>query len=92
MKTWCVESIIGLRFKLQMFGIPFHTPTDNLCGNQDVVNNSSKLESKLNKKHSSLGYHATWWALATGIVGVGKISGGRKSCWCITKKIISSKT
>ena len=47
----CMEHIIGLRFKLRMFGIPIEGPAHVLCDNQAVINNSSKLESILNKKH-----------------------------------------
>ena len=86
MKT-CVDSIIGLRFKLRMFGIPFHSPADVLCDNQAVVNNSSKLESKLNKKHSSVAYHATRWAVAAGIIRVGKIPGEENLADAFTKRL-----
>ena len=86
MKT-CVESIIGLRFKLRMFGIPFHSPADVLCDNQSVVTNSSKLESKLNKKHSSVAYHATRWAVAAGIIRVGKVPGEENLADAFTKRL-----
>ena len=86
MKT-CVESIIGLRFKLRMFGIPFYTSADVLCDNQGVVNNSSKIESKLNKKHSSVAYHATRWAVAAGIIRVGKIHGDENLADAFTKRL-----
>ena len=49
MKT-CMERIIGVRFKLRMFGIPLSGPTDVLCDNQSVVNNTSKSESTLKKR------------------------------------------
>ena len=54
----CMESIVALRYKLRMFGIPFEGPTQVLCDNKSVVDNSSKLESKLNKKHNAIAYHA----------------------------------
>ena len=46
----CMERFVGLRFKLRMFGIPIDGAIDTLCGNQSVVNNSSKFESTLDKK------------------------------------------
>ena len=49
MKT-CSEAIIGLRFKLRISGVPIDTPANVLCDNESVVNNSTKLESKLHKK------------------------------------------
>lgn len=70
----CVEQITALRFKLRMFGIPVNSPTDVLCDNQACVNNSSKVESVLNKKHCSLAYHATRWAVAAEIIRVGKVN------------------
>ena len=86
MKT-CVESIIGLRFKLRMFEIPFHSLANVLCDNQSVVNNSSMLESKLNKKHSSVAYHATRWAVAAVIIRVGKIPGEENMADAFTKRL-----
>ena len=56
-----------------MFGIPIDGPTKILCDNESVVFNSSKLESTLNRKHSSIAYHATRWAVAAGAVLVGWI-------------------
>jgi hypothetical protein len=55
----CMESIVGLRTKLRMFGIPITEETKVLCDNMSAVNNSSsKVESTLNKKHSAVTYHA----------------------------------
>ena len=72
MKT-CMESIVSMRFKLRMFGIPITGPADVLCDNQSVVNNTTKIESVLNKKHSSIAYHAVRWAVAANVMRVGKI-------------------
>ena len=71
----CMESVVALRYKLQMFGIPFEGPTQVLCDNKSVVDNSSKIESKLNKKHNAIAYHAVRWAVAAATIIVGKISG-----------------
>ena len=49
----------GLRYKLRMFGVPLDGPTKVLCVNEKVVHNSSRLESTLNKKHSSIAYYVT---------------------------------
>ena len=69
----CMEHIVGLRYKLRMFGIPIEGPAHVLCDNQAVVNNSSKLESVLNKKHCAIAYHAVRWAVTASIMRVGKI-------------------
>lgn len=68
-----VEAVRGLRFKLKMFGVPVDGPASVLCDNEKVVHNSSSLESTLDKKHSSIAYHATRWAVAAGIILVGWI-------------------
>jgi hypothetical protein len=54
----CMESIVGLRTILRMFGIPIIKETKVLCDNMSAVNNSSKVKSTLNKKHSAVAYHA----------------------------------
>ena len=56
-----------------MSGMSFNDVADILCDNQAVVNSSTRLEAKLSKKHLSSAYHATRWAVATGINPVGQI-------------------
>ena len=90
MKT-CSEAIIGLRFKLKMFGVPLNTPANVLCDNESVVNNSTKLESKLHKKHSSVAYHATRWAVAAEIIRVGKVFIGDNLADALTKRLSANK-
>ena len=68
----CSEAIIGVRFKLRIFGVPINTAANILCDNEAIVNSSTKLESKLHKKHSSVAYHATRWAVAAKIIRVEK--------------------
>ena len=71
----CVEHIIGLRFKLRMFGIPIDVEAIFLNDNKSVVDSSSKLESMLNKKHISVAYHLVRWNVASGVVRIGWIEG-----------------
>ena len=52
-----MESITAIRSKLRMFGVPLDGPAHVLCDNQSVVNNTTKIESILNKKHSLIAYH-----------------------------------
>ena len=69
----CTEAIISLQFKLRLFGILMvagHV-TNVLCENKSVVNNSSRFESVLKKKHNSFGYHYVRWAVAAGIITMG---------------------
>ena len=49
-----VEMNDGFRYKLRMMGIPITGPTNIFCDNQSVVNNSTKPESVLKKKHLSI--------------------------------------
>lgn len=66
----CVEHIEYIRYKLGMFGIPIMEghATNVFCDNESVVNNSSKVESVLNKKHCSIAYHYVRTCVAAGVV------------------------
>ena len=87
----CMERIVGIRFKLQMFGIPIDGATDVLCDNQSVLNNSSKFESTLDKKHASIAYHAVRWAVAAGIIRVGKVHKDDNLADAFTKRLSATK-
>ena len=75
----------SLRYKLSMFGVPFCGPTEVFCDNNSVVLNTSQVESKLNKKHNALAYHAVRWAVAAGIIRVGQIDGKENYADAYTK-------
>ena len=47
----------GLRYKLRMMGIPIDGPSNVLCDNKAVVDNSTLPEPQLKKKHLSICYH-----------------------------------
>ena len=81
----CLEHIVSLRYKLRMFGVPFQGPTEVFCDNNSVVLNTSQVESKLNKKHNALAYHAIRWAVAAGIVRIGWIDGKENLADAYTK-------
>ena len=75
----CIEDIEHLRFKLRMFGIPLYQDEDGdatciLCDNESVVNNTSKVHSSLNKKHSSIAYHFARWNVAAGVCKIAWVS------------------
>ena len=90
MKT-CMEYIVALRYKLRMFGVELDGPTKVLCDNNSVVNNSSKVESVLNKKHNSIAYHAVRWAVAAMIMIVGKIHTDYNLADAMTKRLTSNR-
>ena len=83
----CMESIVALRYKLRMFGVPFEGPTHVLCDNKSVVDNSSKIDSRLNKKHNAIAYHAVRWAVAAATIIVGKIPGEWNLADAMTKRL-----
>ena len=61
------------RYKLRMFSVYINGPADVLCDDQSVVDNTTNVESKLNKKHNSLAFHAVRWLVAVNILGIGKV-------------------
>ena len=67
-----VELIEGLRYKLQMFGIPIEGPTNVFCDNQSVVTNATKPESTLKRKHNSIAYHRVREAAAANTIRIAK--------------------
>ena len=66
------ELIVGMRYKLRMFGVPVVGPANILCDNRGVVKNTSIPSSILSKRHNAINYHSVREAAAAGIVRVGK--------------------
>jgi hypothetical protein len=54
-----MEQVEGLRYKLQMMGIPIDGPANVYCDNQSVFKNCSVPETTLKKKHNAIAYHRT---------------------------------
>jgi len=52
-----MEMVIGLRYKLQMMGVPLEGPTRFCMDNMSVVNNTTIPASTLKKKSNSIAYH-----------------------------------
>lgn len=65
-----VELIESLRYKLRMFGVPIDGPANVYCDNDSVVNNSTKPESTLKKKHNAIAYHRVREAVAAGTIRI----------------------
>ena len=57
-----------------MSGVNIYGPTIMLNYNESAVNNSSKIEYTLNKKHSSVSYHLVCHNVAARVVNIGLIS------------------
>ena len=71
----CTESLIALRFKLRMFGVPVGGPSNVYCDNGAVVNCTASVEGRLSKKHLSICYHRVRECCAQGICRIAKIAG-----------------
>ena len=67
-----VEMIEGLRYKLRMMGVPIDGETNFFCDNNSVVQNASRPESQLKKKHCATAYHRVREAQAAGIIRVAR--------------------
>ena len=83
----CVNAIESLRFKLRMFGVPIEGPAHIFCDNESVVNNSSKVESTLDKKHNSVAYHYVRNAVAASTITVAWINRHDNLADAFTKRL-----
>ena len=62
------DLIVGLWYKLHMFGVPIRGLVNVFCDTHGVVKNLSIVESTLMKKHNAINYHAVQEAAAAGIL------------------------
>lgn len=90
MKT-CVETIEHLQFKLRMFGVSIAKgdPSHIFCDNESVVNNTTKVDSRLNKKHLAIAYHYVRWCVAAGIVSIAWIDTRENLADAFTKRLLA---
>ena len=86
---FAVETTQFLRFKLRSFGIPIlnNDPAYVFCDNQSVVNNSTLVESKMLKKHSSVAFHLVRNAVAAGSISIAWIESGENLADVFTKRL-----
>ena len=63
-----VEILIGLRYKLRMFGVPIDGPCNVFCDNEAVTKSSMNPDTTLKKKHISISFHQAREAVAAGIM------------------------
>ena len=61
-----VDTLRGIRYKLQMTGVPVNGPSYIYRDNMSVINNTQKPESVLKKKSNSICYHAICGSVAMG--------------------------
>ena len=63
-----VETLIGLQYKLRMFGLPLEGPCNVFYDNEFVTNASMIADVTLKKKHVSISYHQAREAVAAQIM------------------------
>ena len=63
-----VELLIGLRYKLRMFGVPIDGPCNVFCDNEAVTKSSMNPEATLKRKHISIAFHQSREAVAAGVM------------------------
>jgi len=80
-----IEMVGGLRYKLRMMGVPIAGPCDVSCDNNSVVQNTTRPESPIKKKHCSVAYHKTRESIAGGTIRVAKEDGSTNISGILTK-------
>ena len=81
------DLIVGLRYKLSMFGVPIVGPASVLYDNQGVVKNTSLPDSVLSKRQNAVNYNVVREAGAAGIIRVGKEDGQTNLADAFTKML-----
>ena len=71
----CVEQIMDLRNTLRYLGVNIRSKSIMFGDNKAVVDSSSKLHAKLNKRHTALSFHRVREAIAAGIVAFHHVNG-----------------
>ena len=61
-----MEALRGIRYKLQMMGVPILNPSYIQGDNMSVINNTQRPESTLKKKSNEICYHAVRESVAMG--------------------------
>jgi hypothetical protein len=70
-----------------MFGIPINNSTIVFCDNEAVIQNFTRPESTLKKKHVSIAYHCCREAQAAGHIKIGFIKGMENLADMLTKSL-----
>ena len=64
------DLIASLQYKLRAFGVHLDGPSDVMCDNQGVVNNTSLNHYNFGKKHNTVNYNVVREVAASGILRV----------------------
>ena len=63
-----VELLVGLRYKLCMFGVSIDGPCNVFCDNEAVTKSAMNPDTTLKKRHISISFHQAREAVAAGIM------------------------
>ena len=85
------ESIIELRYKLRMLGVPINGPTLMLGDNMSVVLNTTVPSSQLKKKHNACAYHRIRECIAANIIRFAHIDSTENVADILTKPLPNDK-
>ena len=66
------DTIVDIRIKLKMFGVPLNVPENVLCDNNGVVKNTRIPKITLFKKHNAINWHCMRKADTDGILRIRK--------------------
>jgi replicative superfamily II helicase len=80
-----VETVCGLRYKLQMMGVPLSGPAYIYGDNMSVIHNTQQPESTLKKKSNAICYHAVRELVAMGKCKMAHVPSGDNPANIATK-------
>ena len=80
-----MEALRGLRYKLQMMGVPISGPSYIYGDNMSVIHNMQRPESTLKKKSNSICYHAVRESVAMGECLTGHVPTDENPADIVTK-------
>jgi hypothetical protein len=82
-----VEVFEGLRYKIRMMGIELDGATNVFCDSSSIVTNSTKPESTLKRKHTSIAYHRVREGQAAGVIRIAFEDGSTNLADILTKPL-----
>jgi hypothetical protein len=82
-----LETVLGIRYKLRMMGVPIDSPTYTYVDNMSVVHNGQRPESTLNKKSNSICYHFARECVAADEAKIGHVPTNKNPADLATKII-----
>ncbi len=75
-----------------MFGISIDGPTNVMCDNKSVINNSTLLSSTLKKKYNAICYHQVRKTVAAKVIQIAHILTGQNVADMLTEPLGGCKS